>query len=70
MRSEQTNLDGPPVPAEPTVLPPGTPAWVTIDLVRLTLKVWQKHYAKPLSTQDAVTIVLNAGQLFGVLARE
>lgn len=41
-----------------------------MDLVRLTLKVWQKHYARPLSTQDAVTIVLNAGQLFGVLARE
>lgn len=36
----------------------------------MTLKVWQKHYKEPLSTQDAVTILLNAGQLFGVLARE
>lgn len=70
MQREQTNLDSAPAPVEPTALPPGTPAWITLDLVRLTLKVWQKHYAKPLSTQDAVTIVLNAGQLFGVLARE
>lgn len=70
MRHEQTNPDGPAAPAEPTALPPGTPEWITIDLVRLTLKVWQKHYTEPLSTQDAVTIVLNAGQLFGVLARE
>ncbi|MFO0858343.1 MAG: hypothetical protein U0640_13425 [Phycisphaerales bacterium] len=52
------------------VVPPGTPAWITPDLVELTLKVWQKHYDKPLSIQDAVTIVLNAGQMFGALARE
>lgn len=70
MRHAPTNLDGPSAPIEPLTLPPGTPAWITVELVRLTLKVWQKHYAKPLSTQDAVTIVLNAGQLFGVLARE
>jgi hypothetical protein len=70
MRREQTKLDGPAAPVEPTTLPAGTPEWITIELVRLTLKVWQKHYKEPLSTQDAVTILLNAGQLFGVLARE
>ena len=51
-------------------LPPGTPAWITSDLVALTLKVWQPHYKEPLSPQDAVTIVLNVGKLFGVLWRE
>lgn len=63
-----------PVPDLPTecgiAIPPGTPAWITADLIRLTLKVWQRHYKEPLSIQDAVTIVLNAGQLFGVLSRE
>lgn len=54
----------------PEALPPGTPAWITLDLVRLTLKVWQKHYDKRLSVEDAVTIVLNAGHLFRVLDRE
>lgn len=52
------------------VLPPGTPQWITVELVRLTLKVWQKHYKEPLTIQDAVTIFLNAGQLFGILALE
>jgi hypothetical protein len=56
--------------ATPEALPPGTPAWITLELIRLTLKVWQKHYDRPLSAEDAVTIVLNAGQLFDVLARE
>lgn len=51
-------------------LPPGTPAWITRDLVALTLKVWQPYYKEPLSAQDAVTIVLNVGKLIGVLSRE
>lgn len=55
---------------EPLVVPPGTPAWITVELLRLTLKVWQRHYKEPLSLQDAVTILLSAEQLFGVLARE
>lgn len=56
--------------AEAVVVPPGTPDWITVELIRLTLKVWQKHYKEPLSVQDAVTLLLNAGRLFGVLARE
>lgn len=70
MRQKLTNHDGPLAPPEQPALPPGTPDWITVELVRMTLKVWQKHYKEPLSTQDAVTILLNAGQLFGVLARE
>lgn len=56
--------------ADNIVVPPGTPEWITPNLVALTLKVWQKRYPQPLSIQDAVTILLNAGQLFGVLSRE
>jgi hypothetical protein len=70
MRQKQTNHNGRLAPQEQTALPAGTPVWITTELVQLTLKVWQKHYKEPLSTQDAVTILLNAGQLFGVLARE
>lgn len=70
MQRRGPKTDAPTAPTEPVALPPGTPDWITVDLVRLTLKVWQKHYAQPLSIQDAVTIVLNAGQLFGVLSRE
>jgi len=70
MRRRASKSDAPVAPTEPVVLPPGTPDWITVDLLRLTLKVWQKHYKEPLSTQDAVTIILNARQLFGILALE
>ncbi len=51
-------------------IPPGTPVWITAKLIALTQKVWQPYYAKPLSSEDAVTIVRNVGKLFGVLSRE
>ena len=70
MQRRPSKADAPVAPIEPVVVPPGTPNWITVDLLRLTLKVWQKHYNKPLSTQDAVTIILNAGELFGILALE
>ncbi|MBX9736757.1 MAG: hypothetical protein K2X32_07510 [Phycisphaerales bacterium] len=53
----------------PPELPPGTPSWITLDLVHLTIRVWQKYYAQPLSAEDSVTIILNAGQLFRALAK-
>lgn len=56
--------------AEREQLPPGTPAWITTSLIDLTLKVWQPYYKEPLSSQDAVTIVLNVGKLIGILSRE
>ncbi len=46
------------------------PAWVTEKLIELTLKVWQPYYKAPLSRHDAITMVLNVGQLFRVLSRE
>lgn len=51
-------------------MPPGTPEWVTPGLVRLTQKVWEPRYGKPLSVEEAITIVLNAGRLFELLKRE
>lgn len=70
MQTERTNPSDTTAPAEHVVLPAGTPAWVTVDLVLLTLKVWRKHYREALSVEDAVTIVLNAGRLFSVFGRE
>ncbi len=53
-----------------TMLPPGTPLWVSIELIELTKKVWEPRYGKPLSVEEAITIVLNAGRLFELLKRE
>lgn len=70
MRRKAKQSECSPGLAEPVVVPPGSPEWITTELISLTLKVWQKHYTEPLTTQDAVTILRNAGQLFGILALE
>jgi hypothetical protein len=49
-------------------MPAGTPDWVTMDLVRETVRVWQPYYATPISLDEAVTILRRVGQLFGVLS--
>jgi len=54
--------------AEPFApLPPGTPEWVTAELVALTLEVWQPRYEMPLTTEDAVRILVGASQLMRTL---
>jgi hypothetical protein len=44
-------------------LPPGTPAWVTPELVADTLDCWRPHYAKALTAADAVEILTTVGRL-------
>lgn len=51
-------------------LPPGTPAWITPELVRETIRVWQPFYTTPLTLDDAVNILDSAGRLFGVLLQD
>ena len=43
------------------------PAWVTSELIAKTLRVWQPFYAKPLTPNDALEILLSAGQLVTAL---
>ena len=54
----------------PIALPPGTPEWITPELIRRTLQVWQPYYAERLTPEDAVTMIRSAGELFAVLSRE
>jgi len=55
--------------AAPVVLPSGTPAWITPELVELTQIVWQPYYGEPLTVEDSITILRNAGGLLEALAR-
>lgn len=54
----------------PLALPAGTPTWITPELIEATQKVWEPHYGRPLSPEEAITIVQNAGRLFELLSRE
>mgnify|MGYP003109667982 CR=1 FL=1 len=53
----------------PVALPSGTPAWITRELIELTQKVWQPYYDTPLTLEDTITILRNAGGLLDALAR-
>jgi hypothetical protein len=51
-------------------IPPGSPAWVTAELIQQTIIVWQPYYANPLTIEDAVDIMQAAGRLLKALACE
>jgi len=45
----------------------GLPAWITPELLALTVEVWQPYYHTPLTTDDAIGILQNVGRLVDVL---
>jgi hypothetical protein len=53
--------------ADPGDVPPGSPSWVTSDLIADTIRVWQPYYRTPLTSADALEMIMNVGQLFEVL---
>lgn len=67
-RSKATNREA--VRKNDLVLPPGTPNWVSVELVEQTLEVWQPRYETPLSTEDAVSILVGASRLLRAIGGE
>lgn len=57
-------------PKRADALPPGTPAWITPELVQRTIRVWQPFYPSSLTLDDAVTILSSVGRLFQILSRD
>lgn len=54
--------------AQPGIVPAGTPDWITAELIEKTIQVWQPYYQATLTPEEAVTMVLTAGRLFGALS--
>jgi len=52
---------------EGTCVPSGAPAWVTDELIQLTLDTFDSHYEKPLKPEDALEILLNATNLMELI---
>jgi len=46
------------------------PDWVSEDLIRKTVKIWQPYYLNGLTRDDAIAIIKNVGVLFECLRRE
>ena len=51
-------------------LPPGTPRWISPELIAETLQTWQPYYQEPLTPEEAVAIIKSVGRLVDVLTRE
>jgi hypothetical protein len=51
----------------PTVQSSDTPRWITEELLAETIRVWQPRYGKPISTDEAMQIVLAVSRLGEVL---
>jgi hypothetical protein len=56
--------------SSPGMIPEGAPAWITPELIALTLHTWQPYYRVPLTPAEACEMILTATELFAVLSRE
>jgi hypothetical protein len=54
--------------ARPSIIPAGTPDWITTELVEQTIRVWQPYYQALVTPEEAVTMILHAGRLFQALS--
>ncbi|MBI1314923.1 hypothetical protein GC176_26825 [bacterium] len=51
-----------------SIVPAGTPDWITAELIEQTIRVWQPYDETPLTIDDAIEIIRNAGLLFDALS--
>ena len=49
------------------VVPQGAPPWITAQLIEATLRSWQPHYDRRLTSTDAIEILLDVGRLLDLL---
>ena len=47
-------------------VPPGTPPWITADMIADTLEVWRPYYKNDLTEDDAVQIIITVSNLVDV----
>jgi hypothetical protein len=52
-----------PAPEYDAAVPPGAPAWVTAELIRQTLRVWQIRYPHRLTADDALSMIVAVARL-------
>jgi len=49
-------------------IPPGTPEWITVELIEQTLRVWQPRSLEPLTIADAIQMIRSMASLVQVLS--
>jgi hypothetical protein len=51
-----------------SIVPAGSPDWITPELVEATIRVWQPYYEATLTPEEAVIMITNVGRLFDALS--
>jgi hypothetical protein len=51
-----------------SIVPAGSPDWITPELIEATIRTWQPYYEAILTPEDAVTMIMGVGRLFEVLS--
>jgi hypothetical protein len=61
------NVNDPKTTPTRSFLPEGLPGWITTEAIEDALRTWQPYYATELTRDDAVAILITAGNLFTAL---
>lgn len=51
-----------------SIVPAGTPDWITAELIESTIRTWQPYYKEVLTPEEAVTMILTVGRLYDALS--
>lgn len=54
--------------ARQSIVPAGTPGWITAELIEQTIRVWQPYYQALLTPEEAVTMILGVGRLYQAIS--
>ena len=67
-RSKTTKVSVAVEDACPGILPDGTPHWITEELIKETIRIWQPYYEAVISPDEAVTMIQSVGRLYQALS--
>jgi hypothetical protein len=51
-----------------SIVPAGTPDWITPELVEATIRTWQPYYREVITPEEAVTMIRSVGRLYDALS--
>ena len=51
-----------------SIVPAGTPDWITAELIERTIRVWQPYYQAVLTPEEAITMIQSVGRLYQALS--
>lgn len=51
-------------------IPSGAPPWVTVEDILETIQVWQRYSEEPLTSDDALAILVNVRKLLELVVRD